>query len=92
MYLSYLLKIFFACILTNVSQNELTLKIKMGNPLVYKKEDLSIKLELSNLTTNQILIHKHAQIGYISFCYADFCFTVEKKSTKSLWQNGGVGK
>jgi hypothetical protein len=77
--ISYLLKIFFACVLANAGQSELTLKIKIANPVVTEKKDLSIRLELDNLTGKSILVHKHTQFGYMSFCYDDFCFTVEKK-------------
>ncbi|MEO6723310.1 MAG: hypothetical protein ABIN67_23285 [Ferruginibacter sp.] len=79
MNISYLFKIFLVCILTNASQSELTLKINIANQIVNKKEDLSIRLELNNLTSKPLLIHKHTQFGYVTFCYDDFCFTVEKK-------------
>ncbi|MFT3981656.1 MAG: hypothetical protein QM687_14370 [Ferruginibacter sp.] len=59
-------------------QKGLKLVCSIKKTVVYKHDDLRIRLMLFNETTENVLIHQHLDFGYQSMCMDDFCFEVEK--------------
>jgi hypothetical protein len=70
---------------TESNQTGITLKAKLSNSEVYKKEDLQTRLELTNQTNRKIFIYKYAGFNYAEKCLtgypcvANYSFIIQKK-------------
>ncbi len=70
--------------LFNFNQDSAQLNIKISNAVVHKKDDLLIRLEVTNLTTKPMLIHRYNKFDYMPDHFRnDFNFIVEGKTKSS---------